>query len=123
MKAARALVQTFTASTQMNDRLLAVQNNLPAAQKRVTVIQDIQTRWWSTFSMLERLLRLRRFFEVMEVQENPLRTNLDANHWLIINDLVTVLQPFMLAQKVLEGEKYVTISLILGILSMIYQQF
>ena len=44
--------------------------------------------------------------------EGSLKKNLSADHWSIIVDTCAVLEPFMFAQKLLEGETYVTISLV-----------
>lgn len=98
----------------MNDRLLTKQT----IGNAVSVIQDIITRWWSTFSMVERLIRLKPYFAVMEA-EGFLNENLTVNQWQIIQDIKDLLQPFMAAQMILEGEKYVTLSLVPGIIDQI----
>jgi len=38
--------------------------------------------------------------------------SLSEAQWAVIQDLTLLLKPFMVAQKLLEGESYVTISLI-----------
>jgi hypothetical protein len=45
-------------------------------------------------------------------EEGNLDCSLDDGQWKIIVDIATLLQPFIGAQKLLEGEKYVTVSLI-----------
>ncbi len=104
MAAARALVGHFSSSSQAEQRLLNLQ---PAGTRAVKCIQDVATRWWSTFSMCERLLRLKPYFALMEAEGN-LDCNLTDSQWLIVEDTCTVLQPFMFAQRTLEGECYVT---------------
>jgi uncharacterized protein YqjF (DUF2071 family) len=44
--------------------------------------------------------------------EGSLKKNLSVQHWEIISDTCAVLEPFMVVQKLLEGETYVTVSLI-----------
>ena len=61
--------------------------------------------------MLSRLLRLKLYFDVME-EQNLLHHNLLKEEWGIVECLVESLKPFQHAQRVLEGEKYVTISLV-----------
>ena len=70
--------------------------------------------------MCERLLRLKVYFELM-LQQNqiPNEYNLNPDHWSIVSDVVTLLKPFMLAQNLLEGEKYVTASLVPPIIAKI----
>ncbi len=61
--------------------------------------------------MCHRLICLRPYLNLMET-EGSLKKNLSAEHWSIIVDTGAVLQPIMFAQKLLEGETYVTISLV-----------
>ncbi len=44
--------------------------------------------------------------------EGDLRVSLPVVQWIIMKALVALLKPFMIAQWLLEGETYVTISLI-----------
>ena len=107
MQAARDLVSFFSSSSQASDTLLSLQRT----GRPVKCIQDVATRWWSTYSMCHRLIRLRPYLNLMEA-EGSLKKNLSADHWSIIVDTCAVLEPFMFAQKLLEGETYVTISLV-----------
>jgi hypothetical protein len=70
----------------------------------------IQTGF-QTYSMVERLLRLKMYFAILQ-EEGDLDSNLTDQQWKIIADLKVLLQPFMITQKLLEGEAYVTISLV-----------
>ncbi len=44
--------------------------------------------------------------------EGDIRLSLTEAQWTVVQDLTILLKPFMVAQKLLEGESYVTISLI-----------
>jgi hypothetical protein len=44
-------------------------------------------------------------------EEGDLTSSLSVNQWQIVMDLQTTSMPFMLAQKLLEGDAYATISL------------
>ncbi|CAM9275672.1 unnamed protein product, partial [Phaeothamnion confervicola] len=75
------------------------------------LIRDVETRWWSTWAMCERLLRLKRVLQTMaSAKEGP--DLLTEVHWRIIEMGERLLKPFMQVQKLLEGEKYVTASYI-----------
>ena len=116
MAQCRRLVAFFNSSSQATEILLSKQNN----SVPVNVMQDVITRWWSTYLMGLRLLRLRPYFSVM-VAESTLAAdlNLTDGQWIILKDTVSLLEPFMIAQKCLEGEKYVTISFVLVIITQI----
>jgi len=117
MKAARKLVGHFKHSPKQTEILREVQSthNIPEV---VNVIEDVATRWWSTFTMCERLLRLKVSIDFMEANRG-LECNLTPSQWKNISVLCEVLRPFMAAQKCLEGQKYVTISLIPGFIHSI----
>jgi hypothetical protein len=47
--------------------------------------------------------------------EGQLRKNLTNDQWLVVKDTTALLEPFKCAQRLLEGENYVTVSLVLFI--------
>lgn len=51
------------------------------------------------------------YLQLLE-EEGENRCNLTPAQWVIVKDLAALLSPFMVAQKLLEGEAYVTISFI-----------
>jgi len=53
--------------------------------------------------MCERLLRLKTVLTVMNL-EGDLRIQLSEAEWKIVNDSTILLKPFMIAQRLLEGE-------------------
>jgi hypothetical protein len=64
MNAARELVGFLSSSSQAEEILLSKQ--MPGSA--VKCIQDVTTRWWSTYSMCARLLRLKPYFYLMEAE-------------------------------------------------------
>jgi hypothetical protein len=107
MSACRILINFFNSSSLTMAKLLAKQS----VGRAVKPIQDVVTCWWSTWSMCNRLLWLKVYLALME-EEGDLKCNLSHRQWTIVSDLQKTLQPFMLAQRLLEGEAYTTISLI-----------
>ncbi len=109
IKAAKALVGHFSASTQSLEKLLQTQQG--HVERPLCLIQDVATRWWSTFAMCERLLLLKLFILIL-LPANPQIPHLTDLQWKVIEALCALLRPFMIIQKFLEGQKYVTVSLI-----------
>lgn len=107
MSSCRSLINFFNSSTQAMGKLLSKQQ----VGRAVKPIQDVVTRWWSTYSMVERLIRLKPYLALLE-EEGDLDCNLTDQQWLVITNLRFLLQPFMIAQRLLEGQSYVTVSLI-----------
>lgn len=65
--------------------------------------------------MCDRLLVLKLYFDMMQA-EGSLNSNLTPSQWITVGHVRDLLKPFMQAQKVLEGEKYVTLSFVSGII-------
>lgn len=113
----RQIVTHFNSSSQATQLLISKQYNLSQA---VGLIQDVTTRWWSTFMMLARLIRLRPYLQLLFTEKKvPSDLHLNPDEWIIVEDTKRILEPFMIAQRLLEGEKYVTVSLILIIITTI----
>jgi hypothetical protein len=56
-------------------------------------------------------LRLRNILTVMHL-DGDMRLFLTEAQWTVVMDLTVLLRPFMIAQRLLEGQSFVTISLI-----------
>lgn len=112
MALARSLVTRYTKSSQAADRLEELCCTVGIAPLKV--IQDVETRWWSTQSMVERLAHLRRAIELHESLNNvaPLLGPVD---WNVFELLEPVLAPFMCVQKKLESN-HVTGSLVVPLI-------
>jgi len=109
MATCRAIVAFFNSSSQATEKLK--EKTKARLGVALTVIQDVVTRWWSTHSMCERLLRLRNILTIMHL-DGDMRLFLTEAQWTVVKDMSALLKPFMVAQRLLEGEAYVTISLI-----------
>ena len=82
------------------------------------VQNDVKTRWWSTYFMCEGLMSMKKALKKVEGAEHapPKLSDLD---WWVIEVGLEILRPLMMAQLKLEGEKYVTGSLIIPMISEI----
>ena len=98
MKSARALVGHFNSSSRATSDLLNIQDRA----NPLTIVHDVATRWWSTFSMINRLLDLKDSFGSL-VRRDLLsqKANLTDNQWDAPYDIKALLEPFMIVQKVL----------------------
>jgi len=109
LKAARSLVGSIKSSSQAAADLSTLLVSL--GQPDLTVIQDVVTRWWSTYSMVARLLQLKPALELL-YSTRKVKQKLAAAEWTVLEHVHLLLKPFMSVQKALEGEQYVTISLV-----------
>ena len=104
----------------MSGRLKEVQKQL-GVQVPLIVYQDVVTRWWSTYMMIERLLVLKPSLVYLHKEEPdaPYRLTeeqaLTGAQWDDLKLLKQLLEPFMVFQRQLEGDKYITSSLLFGI--------
>ncbi len=77
----------------------------------LSVLPDVKTRWWSTYTMLLRILTLKGFLISM-VALGLAESTLTTQEWNQVELLCYLLEPFMKMQKLLEASKEVTISLV-----------
>lgn len=108
----KTIVTYFRRSTVANNKLKSYQIN-NGIDKPKKLLQDVQTRWNSTYYMLNRFIEL----------ENPIRgtlglldkapQTLNSDEWSIIKELCTVLRPFEEATRAVSGESYMTASIVI----------
>jgi hypothetical protein len=123
LKRARDLVSHIRHSPASKEKLDAAQRRVNNTDPTLVVIQDVKTRWWSTYMMLERLCKLKAAIQDMFYHEFRYRRQcnktttlekyeLTEGDFSCLEDVVHVLLPFNVAQEALEGDKYVTLSLL-----------
>ena len=112
----RALVEFFLKSSQKLKELKDIQPALPNVytRKAVGVLQDVITQWWSTHRMVKRLLFLRPALHML-VTNKSIESDImpSEEQWTILEDIEKTLQVMARWQRVLEGEKFVTASLVM----------
>jgi hypothetical protein len=114
VKKAKAIVNFFHKSTQATEQLKKKQSSLDSCKGVPKgVVDDVVTRWWSTFDMISRMLELKPVIILMMADNQLAKLEpLTAQDWENLHNITLVLKPFKFAQKILEGEKYVTASLV-----------
>jgi hypothetical protein len=123
MKKARVLVNHFHSSYRAHEKLCNAQRTLDPSCTPLKLLSNVKTRWWSTHTLLERILRLKDALKF--VFDNEFRARDEINTPTLIelmrlsdddfqslHNVLYVLTPFKDAQKALEGDKYVNISLL-----------
>ena len=115
MKKARDLVGFFSGSSQATAQLKKQQQQMESCRGKVAVgvVQDVVTRWWSTLSMLKRLVHLKPALAALKADGKISEGKwLTGQEWAICEEMMEVLEPLGLSQETLEGENCVTSSLV-----------
>ncbi len=114
LASARKLVEHFRRSSTANSALTKQQEQMQL--KPLDLVQDVATRWSSTFSMCKRLKELRLPVsmvmanrEIIDLQKRQ-QLELTTENWFVLESLCDVLEPFAVLTKYLEGQSYVSIS-------------
>jgi len=121
---AKKLIEHFRRSTVAKQALVEQQERME--KEPLQLIQDVPTRWSSTFQMCKRLLQLRLPVTIVmanhELFDKQKRSQLEVSteNWTIFETLCELLELFAVLTKYLEGQSYVSMSavqpLIKGIL-------
>lgn len=114
---ARKLVGHFRHSAKATHALMERQVQ-PQPKK---VIQDVVTRWNSTFYMLERLLELRTAISAVLSDKKisklaDLDLDLTSRQWRLADSLLKLLRPFESATRLVSAEQNVSLSVVIPIM-------
>lgn len=117
MKKLRSVITYFDKSTQANEKLLEYQRQSMikeyAEQKHPKkLLQDVITRWWSSYRSLKRAQFLKRAINALVAAEEVDCENILPHEWKILEQIELALTPMAQFQRTLEGEYYVTSSLV-----------
>ena len=113
----KKIVSFFHRSVKASDRLASVQNQLDLPANKL--IQEVETRWNSTFYMFQRYLQ----------QHNAITTtlclldrkDLCLNNTELLQDAVSLLAPFEAITTEISSEKYVSLSKIIPIVRSLHK--
>nr|XP_012218835.1 PREDICTED: zinc finger BED domain-containing protein 4-like [Linepithema humile] len=97
----RRIVTHFSHSSHACSKLKAIQEQLNIPNHKL--IQDVTTRWNSTYYMLSRLYEQRQAISTYAV-DNEIST-LTSTHWSLIGNIVYVLKPFEEMTKLTSADK------------------
>ena len=123
IKKARNLVSHVNSSIIASDKIKSTQFQLSPSSTALKLVSDCETRWWSTHSLVERIVKLKAplllvFQEEFRHRERPnTETALEGltlteDDFASLEDILYLLTPFKNAQKALEGQFYVNFSLL-----------
>lgn len=70
--------------------------------KSKVLVQDVQTRWNSTYCMLERFQEL-KLYVLSLLSEHDFDQTLTGSDWLTINSLINLLKPFEAITRLLSS--------------------
>jgi hAT family C-terminal dimerisation region len=113
----RRIAQYFHKSPLAKDRLVQLQVSLKLPKHRI--LQDVQTRWNSTYYMLERLYEQRQALAAYVAEYDcPEFGSLDPEKWNLVDKIIRVLRQFEIFTREISSEAS-TIGDIIPIVAMI----
>ena len=88
----RKIATHFSHSTLAKERMSAIQSTIPGLHAHA-IIQDVQTRWNSTYYMVQRMLEQKKAV-VSYASEHDLPATLTKHQWGLLEKMVAILAPF-----------------------------
>lgn len=117
----REFIKSIKSSGKRADRFYTIErayvDSFPPHKSSPTMLKlilDVDTRWNSTFAMLERACKLESPIK-QALAEIPGLKDYEDIDWACLNELVEFLKPFNELTEVLSGDKYPTLSLIVAL--------
>lgn len=111
------IVGHFKRSHVATAKLIAYQQN-QGTKTPLKLLQDVSTRWNSTFYMLERLIVLEESVKAtMSIINMELKHHLTMEEWIIVKQLAQILKPFESVTKNISGEEYLTASMVIPLVN------
>lgn len=108
----KSIVTYFKRSTSSNTKLMKYQNQ-SGVEIPKKLIQDVATRWNSTFYMVERFVELENAIRATIGIVNDSLNQLTLEEWNILKELCQILKPFEDATKCISGENFISASLVI----------
>lgn len=91
-----------------------------AQHKFVTLKPRVKTRWWGDVIMLETLQATKAAMAAHEIgDKSTVPGDVATLDWDLIETVLEVLRPFAAAIECMEGEQYVSISSVLGVVCLL----
>ena len=111
VKNVKSIVSHFKRSTAANQLLRTYQENSGVTPRKV--IQDVPTRWNSTFYMIKRFVELEVALRATIALLDVNLPTVSAADWEFLKQLCKILAPFETTTKVVSGENYMNGSLVI----------
>ncbi|XP_072375206.1 E3 SUMO-protein ligase ZBED1-like [Diabrotica undecimpunctata] len=108
----KSIVTHFKKSSAANAKLMQYQKNLGTSCPK-KILQDVSTRWNSTFVMLQRFVELEESIRSTIALLNISLPIITLEEWDLIKNLVDILRPFETVTSSVSGEKYISASLVI----------
>jgi hypothetical protein len=112
----RELAVFINASPQRREAFLALQTTEP----RLVPIQDVRTRWNSTFLMLNRARKLQPVFDRYCTTHQYVQFKLDQEEWRQVEYLLLITKPFFDFTNVLSKTRDVTVHHVFSIYNRLF---
>ncbi|XP_075985191.1 zinc finger BED domain-containing protein 4-like [Anticarsia gemmatalis] len=109
-----SIVSHFKRSTLASDKLKSIQRDIKKPEMKL--IKYIEIRWNSAYFMLKRIMAVKEELTLAISQLSNAPSNLSADEYIFLGELVKLLDPFDTCTAAVSGDKYVTISLIIPLI-------
>ena len=118
-KKCKDIVTFFHHSSKASDKLSEVQKQLEIPEKKL--IQDVETRWNSTFYMFERIVEQHKAVTTTLCLQSKSEMCLSVEDLELIKKALEILRPFESATVEMSADKFVSVSKIIPIARSLQQ--
>jgi len=110
----KTIVSHFHKSSNSHQKLIQYQKNIGIKDPK-KLVQDVSTRWNSTFYMVERFVELENSIRgTLGLIDKP-PPSLNPEEWQYLKELRSILKPFEEATRAVSGQLFMTASMVIVI--------
>jgi hypothetical protein len=102
----KTIVTHFKYSSKTTAKLRAFQESKSKVKNPWKLLQDLVTRWNSTFYMIKRFVKLEEAVRSTVALLDADLPKITLNEWCVIKELKIILDPFEDTTRVISGQKY-----------------
>lgn len=117
----KSVVTHFKLSGKSNNKLMEIQKQIGLVPKKL--INDVVTRWNSTFDMIQRFVELETSLRSTIALLDKDVEVLSSDEWMLANKIKTALEPLKELTDFISGEKYVSASSVIVVVQGILEEY
>lgn len=115
----KEITTAFRRSTKATEKLMSIQRQTHLETQHLRLKQDVETRWNSTYYMIERIADLNEVVTTALCLLGKNHLCLDPSDYAVVVHTISVLKPFEKATQEMSGDFFVSVSKLIPLIHLL----